>query len=168
MVDIETLDVEETAVILSIGACLIHTPHICFYQEVSTDTQYERTRSESTVQWWKDQEAKGMYKPNGVLSIAEVLQSFARYVTDYGTLRPIIWCKGTDFDTKTLAHAFKQHRIPVPWKYNDVRDARTIIKLHPQINHPDNPSPHHALQDALYQTQQLKTIFAYNDRLQWE
>lgn len=169
MVDIETLDTEPSAVILSIGACGIqpNNLHFTFYEELNPETQGERTVSLSTQQWWKDQVAKGMDMPAGKTYIQDALNRFASWVTQReGT--PIIWCKGTDFDVKILANAFKQYTVPLPWKYHNVRDFRTLLKLHPQISHPANPIPHHALQDALYQARCLNTIFVYNDRLQWE
>jgi hypothetical protein len=169
MVDIETLDTENTAVILSIGACGIqpNNLHRIFYEELNPETQENRTVSLSTQQWWKDQASKGISMPSGKTHIKDALNRFAGWIEKCeGT--PIIWCKGTDFDVKILTDAFKQYTIPVPWKYNDVRDARTLLKLHPQITYPTNPVPHHALQDALYQARYLTTIFAYNDRLHWE
>ena len=167
MVDIESEDTDPSAVILSIGACNIKHPEDCFYLELETATQFGRTKSENTVNWWNAQVAKGGYKPDGRVEIKSALEQFSAYIKAFNA-RPIIWCKGTDFDVKILADACKMNKVEIPWAYNDVRDFRTLKKLHPQINFPDNPVPHHALQDALYQARCLNTIFAYNDRLQWE
>lgn len=167
MVDIESEDTEPSAVILSIGASDIKNPENCFYLELDTHTQFGRTKSEKTVDWWNAQVAKGVYKPNGRVEISDALTQFSAYIKAFGK-RPIIWCKGTDFDVKILVDAYSMERVELPWKYNDVRDFRTLLKLHPQLQLPTNPHPHHALEDALYQAHCLTTIFAYNTTLQWE
>lgn len=162
MVDIETLDTTPTAVILSIGACTI-VPWFPteFYEELDVNTQYERTKSESTIAWWATQT---MPMPQGTTPIKDALQSFGRWISSLRA-EPIIWCKGTDFDTAILAHAYAQHKIPLPWKYNAVRDFRTVKKLFPHYQFPANPQAHNALQDALHQTEELKAILKANPNL---
>lgn len=169
MVDIETEDVEPSAVILSIGACNIRetTTSKCFYSELDTATQCGRTKSSFTLEWWKTQVAKGGYKPAGGVYIKAALDQFSAWIKSFNA-RPIIWCKGTDFDVKILVDAYKMERIEIPWAYTDVRDFRTLKNLHPQLTFSENHFAHHALEDALYQAQCLRIIFAYNDRLQWE
>jgi len=155
MVDIETLDVEETAVILSIGACTMEPFEEVntFYEEIDVFTQTNRTQSQATLDWWKTQ---SNFPSKGIRNLKAVLTSFSRYLTFYGA-EPILWCKGTDFDTKILSHAFKQEGVEVPWKYNAVRDFRTVKKLFPVPSVP-NPNAHHALGDALHQAAELKAI----------
>lgn len=169
MVDIESEDVEPSAVILSIGGCTIREIDTSkyFYSELDTNTQFGRTKSPFTLEWWKTQVAKGGYKPDGKVYIKDALEQFSDWIKSFNA-RPIIWCKGTDFDVKILDDAYKMEKLEVPWAYNDVRDFRTLKKLHPQLTFPENQFAHHALEDALYQARCLNTIFAYNDRLQWE
>lgn len=153
MVDIETLDVKSTAVILSIGACTIEqfTKAITFYEEIDPASQSNRSISQSTVDWWKTQSG---YPGKGIRSLKAVLTSFSRYLSSLRA-EPIIWCKGTDFDTAILANAFAEHGMEVPWKYNAVRDFRTLKKLFPVSVGP-NPTPHNALADALHQSAELR------------
>lgn len=153
MVDIETLDVKSTAVILSIGACTIElfTEAITFYEEIDPASQSSRSISQSTVDWWKTQSG---YPGGGIRSLKAVLTSFSRYLSSLRA-EPIIWCKGTDFDTQILANAFTEHGMEVPWKYNAVRDFRTVKKLLP-VNVGPNPNPHNALADALHQSAELR------------
>lgn len=157
MVDIETLDVEETAVILSIGATTIESlgaAPFLFYKEIAVDGQFARTQSIETLEWWKTQ---SNYPGGGVDSLPEILREFSNFLR---SLRadPIIWCKGTDFDTKILAHAFKQAKLDVPWKYNHVRDFRTVKKLFP-VKSPPNTNFHNALGDAVHQALELKLTY---------
>jgi len=166
MVDIETWDTKPSAVILSLGACVVTNTDVTFYKEAAVDSQASRTASIATMDWWAEQEKNGVYYPNkGTQSLKEVLQEFSRWLS---TLRaePIIWCKGTDFDTAILAHAYNQCSLQLPWKYNNVRDFRTLLKLHSQLERGTNLVPHHALQDAIYQSRELQRILNYNNYLQ--
>ena len=159
MVDIETLDTIPSAVILSIGACVIcKRPgnELTSYMELEVATQHERTRSVGTEIWWKQQ---GSIPDRGTIPLTAALNQFSRYLANL-TVRPIIWCKGTDFDVAILAHAYKQVGIPVPWKYNDVRDFRTIKKMFEESidQQIKNENPHNALDDAIFQARQLDSI----------
>lgn len=159
MIDIETLDVESTAVILSIGACTIEDrPENTFYGEYDPETQYERTKSQSTIDWWAKQ---SIPRPGSDIYLHEGLRELARW---FSSLRadPIVWCKGTDFDTAILTHAYKQYHLSIPWHYNSVRDFRTLKKLFPAYSYPKNPQPHHALADAKHQAEELKGIMRAN------
>jgi hypothetical protein len=166
MVDIETLDTLPSAEIISIGACPIVELAPSFYTEPCQVDQ-GRTNSLDTINWWKAQSTKGAYYPQGFISLKVVLQNFSDYIKSFNA-RPIIWCKGTDFDTATLANAYRQYQMELPWKYNDVRDFRTLVKLHPHLSFPRHLHPHHALEDALYQARCLNMIFAHNTALSWE
>lgn len=165
MVDIETLDTTPSAVILSLGAVTMHREdQQTFYGEYNPDTQYERTQSQSTIDWWSQQPIR---RPESPINIYTGLEEFSYWLHSLRA-EPIIWCKGTDFDTAMLAHAYAQYKVPVPWKHNNIRDMRTLKKCHPQLNYLANPVPHHALQDAINQATHLNQIFAYNQYLQWE
>lgn len=165
MVDIETLDTERTAVILSLGAVVMNSAEEhTLYLEFDSDTQYERTKSQSTIEWWNQQPIPA---PKGSMTLVDGLKAFKLWLSALRA-EPIIWCKGTDFDTAILAHAYAHNRIEIPWKYNNVRDVRTLKKLHPQLTYATNHQPHHALQDAINQAVHLSQIFAYNQYLQWE
>ena len=159
MVDLETWDTTASAVILSIGACIIGADPKRFdtlYLELSTYTQYMRTKSVSAMEWWEQQ---GNCPCNGRTSLVDALYHLRDYLARI-TVRPIIWCKGTDFDVSILTHAYGQMGVPTPWKYNDVRDFRTVKKMFGEsmVTTISNPKPHDALEDAVFQAQQLYSI----------
>lgn len=159
MVDLETWDTTSTAVILSIGAVVIGAPdQECpqFYVEVDPRTQYMRTKSIDTMNWWEQQ---GNCPCNGTTSLVDALFKFREYLTKI-TARPIIWCKGTDFDTAILAHAYRQQGVDAPWRYNDVRDFRTIKKMFSEslVVTAPNLNPHNALADAVHQAKELQFL----------
>ena len=160
MVDIETLDTEESAIILSIGACVIspNRYRATFYGELAVQHQHDlgRTSSEDTINWWN---AQGNCPKHGTFPLGETLIEFSKWIAAQ-SVEPIIWAKGIDFDTKILAHAYKMCQLPVPWKYNSVRDFRTVKKLFSESVTPtiSNAKPHNALADAEYQADQLLSI----------
>ena len=158
MVDIETLDTDRTAVILSIGAVTIPSmlgnEFKSFYVECYEYKQYERTASQDTINWWAKQPSGLM--PKGTILLTEALKEFKLWI-EQQRAEPIMWCKGTDFDTAILAHAFQQYKIPVPWKYNAIRDVRTLEKIL-SVASQKNENPHNALADALHQSRKLQQI----------
>jgi len=170
MLDIETLGTGPDAVILSIGACSVATdqfgrPWVTYYDEIDP-TQAGRVTDISTVIWWMEQSLKGTTPPMcGIRPIEEILGDFNSWLHD-DFIRPIVvWCKGTDFDIKILTHAMKQHNIKPAWKYNNVRDCRTVFELFPVAKEaiPANENPHNALEDAIHQAAQLAyTARTYN------
>jgi hypothetical protein len=159
MVDIETLDTACTAVILSIGACVI-TNHMdpadadTFYQELDPNTQEGRSRSLATIEWWASQPPE-LY-PRGDVYIEDALNNLRAFLLEH-TDKPIIWAKGTDFDCSILAHAYKSFGMETPWKYNDTRDFRTVKKLfgYSAVSKLVNELPHNAVSDAVHQAREL-------------
>lgn len=148
MIDIETYDTSPSAVILSIGAENILGAST-FYCEVDPNTQYERTVSQDTKNWWAQQ---GNPPIHGCVQLVNVLADFSNWLKALSG-EPVIWCKGTDFDVAILAHAYRQYNIPTPWKYSNVRDCRTVYKL--AGHHPIRTATHNALEDAEDQTDSL-------------
>ena len=157
MIDIETFDTVDSAVILSIGAVRMDMESLgvihdqTFYMELDTSAQLNagRTQSKDTINWWLQQ---GKCPCMGTVPFIHALKDLFNWIEKDSE----IWCKGTDFDTKILAHAFKQCGIPTPWKYNAVRDCRTIFKTFP-LSDTGNifPASHNALEDAKSQADQL-------------
>jgi len=170
MIDLETYDTVPSAVILSIGACVVYQPYQIvdpedrptFYTELDIGKQFARTRSISAMKWWTEQ-GENRCPNRGVNTIDWALIQLTNFIWKQALsigARPIIWCKGTDFDTAILADAYRQMNRELPWKYNDVRDFRTVKKLclgmvDPKI---ENPEPHHALADAIFQARQLESM----------
>ncbi len=159
MVDIETLDTTPTAVILSIGACTIEVEEPrdreLFYYPCKLE-QPNRTIGPDTLEWWVKQVQSGNPLPIGNLYLAEVLGKFGQWLYSLPG-PPIMWSKGTDFDIVILRNAMEQLGHRIPWKYNHVRDMRTIKKLFPlDTEFPFVGTPHNALDDAINQALYLQ------------
>lgn len=155
MIDIETFDTAATAVILSIGAVRMDMESLSviqdqtFYVEINPN-QLNRTTSKDTLNWWL---SRGNCPCLGTAVLGQTLKDLATWIEPDTE----IWCKGTDFDTQILSNAYKQLDLQVPWKYNAVRDCRTIFKtFHSPIAYPSNT--HNALEDAKNQAIQLMDI----------
>lgn len=160
MVDTETLALGPDAVILSLGACrFFWNPGAIyparFYMELDANLQTNRKIDPETVAWWNSQSNM----PAGVHSIAETVKVFSQYLAASSNGEEIvIWARGTDFDIPKLQSMFSEAGMQVPWKYNNVRDLRTLTKLFPFIKAPTNPNSHNALSDAEYQAMHAATI----------
>lgn len=165
MIDIETLGLEPSAVILSIGAVAFgmdhkpDTPMQEFYVEVSMGNQGGRIINTDTIKWWMSQSIKPPM--NGTISLHQALRDLNDFVwmKSIGDQAPYVWANGTDFDISILYDAYREHLIAPAWKYSDVRDYRTVAKMFSGVvSRPQNMNQHNALSDARMQALHLNAI----------
>jgi inhibitor of KinA sporulation pathway (predicted exonuclease) len=154
MVDLETLATIPSAAITEIGAVAIEgidAFHTHCYDRLGQ-------RDEDTVQWrynnnllWKNEREA----PH----ISVALTEFFNWVEGKANGRPpILWCKGTDFDATIIKSACVNYSLSTPWKYNSIRDLRTLLSFFPQFVIPKSEVTHNALEDAAAQKRQLLQI----------
>jgi hypothetical protein len=174
MIDIETLDLAPSAIVLSIG-CVIFSLETGIEEEgdfyaIPAVAQFGRTLSLSTKEWW-DTQPKGLIPVNADENyrLTHALWDLSEHLKKFQP--KTIWANGSDFDFPILVHAFRQCNHEIPWKYNAVRDARTMYRMFPlpQGNSQDswlsNPTAHNALEDARYQAINLiRTCHKYDIR----
>ena len=180
-VDLETYGLSATAVVLSIGACVIPSTPLGeiptadqFYREIDNgrDSQPGRTIDPSTLEWWKEEQAKGSCCPlNGTSPLVSILAEFNLWIEIQKKARGVekisLWANGTDFDIAILYHAMRQFGIRPAWKYNEVRDLRTLRSIFPSIPAPTpNTMRHNAVYDALYQARHVAELLDYVELLQ--
>ena len=158
MLDLETLDTSESAVILSIGACAFH-PVLGvtrpFYAPIFIDGQrdFGRTTSLDTEAWWSEQtiEARSVFEDPKRVDLRAALIKFSMW---YGSVGTELWGNGADFDNVILGSAYASCGIKRPWSYSNNRCYRTLknlgIKLGPGEGI-ERTCHHNALDDALYQ-----------------
>ena len=150
MVDIETLDVTPTSVVLSVGAVkfdpfkLGTEPHSKTLWRPDIELQVEdgRTISEDTLQFWarQPQEVQDAALSNeNRLQLPEFFASLNKYLVGVGD----IWCQGPDFDMVILANLFAQYEHHTNWKFYQFRDSRTLFSLMPK-------DPRKAMQKVLH------------------
>lgn len=167
MLDIETLDVLPTSVILTIGAQGFDPysdrfTDVTYYERCDLESQDGRTTSDDTINWWGKQTADAQEEALGDagqprITLKEALTSLGKLIWKHDT----IWANGTTFDMVILESAFRQNGINLPWKYWQVSDARTIYKIVPQVGKLGNN--HNALADCVNQIDMLQKAFKILD-----
>lgn len=114
-----------------------------------------------TVAWWNRQSPPAQ---QAVLSgqasrVRPALQILSRFIEGAQ-----VFARGTDFDPPILQSLFKQHDLPAPWKYSEVRDVRTYIDTlrgtrTGYLNDFLAPAwliPHHSLHDCIRDAMQMQ------------
>lgn len=161
MVDLETLDTEPSAVILSIGSVAFYPGNneidSKFYANINPRTQKDRTINPSTVMWWLDQSKQaqdGLQKNQSPLGAT--LQMWLVWLKTWRREDPVIWANSPSFDVDILKHACKQFGLHFPFDFRHTRDVRTVKALmeHAGIGTKDSSTrftTHNALEDAAHQ-----------------
>ena len=181
MVDLETMATTADAAIVSIGAVKfdLSSDRVSdegFYASISlqSNMDYHRAISEDTFQWWLKQ-AVDNPKSVGVFhehkqGIDDALAAFALWcadgVEDEREASIImkdrrVWSNGANFDEPILAHALTHCRLPIPWKFWNVRCVRTWKNLPgaKDVVVPRVGVHHNALADALTQAALVQAIY---------
>lgn len=175
MIDIETLDTIESAVVLSIGVVAFNHRYQEggitkeFYCGIGTkDLRDEqiimgRTVSTDTVQWWKKQsgKAQNVFKNSTHDSVTDALDDLTKFITkSHVTDQPNIWGNGPDFDNQIVSSLYRSYGMTPPWKFFQYRCHRTMKMMHGHIASPllREGAHHNALDDATHQAKTLMKI----------
>lgn len=184
MVDIETLSTAVNAVVLSVGAVEFDPMSGAilrkFYHELDLSDQAGRHIDASTVQWWAKQclvnvdniafLAKNNREKDDVNYILIRLLNFlygydevtTKVTREEGYEKIAVWACDPDFDLAILADLYKEHKLPVPWKYSEAKSVRTVRML-TQIAGMDIPvqeADHNALNDCIRQAKEVSYFIA--------
>ena len=162
MVDLETLDVDSSAVILTIGAVRFDpfsdSPMEELYMRVDIDDQDALgcTVSESTLEWWGQQDPAIMeeaFSLDGRVKLVDAMKQFHSFA--WGCDK--FWSHGATFDLMMLQDRCKRLNKSPPWSFWDLRDTRTLFDL----ADPEMPqsSKHHALEDAKRQAIGVRNVY---------
>jgi hypothetical protein len=165
MVDIETWSTRPDAAIRSIGACVINGDTIseAYYENVTDDSTIAFHHDPNTVQWWSEQneDAQKAFK-TGARPMPEVMRAFVEFVRRHKPDE--IWANGAQFDIICLEWSMMICRVTVPWKYDTVRDLRTMRKLFKgryEYARDEHSTEHNAFQDAYQQARELVAILKH-------
>lgn len=174
MIDFETLGLTPNSVVLSLGAQIFIptiTPHhngVDFYEEAN-DLQYGRDVDPETAAWWVTQPA-GLI-PRSAQQLYKLVSKFHVFLTHYiprayPDHELILWSNGTDFDIPILYSLYKQHQMSPSWKYNNVRDYRTLRKMFPVVEAaPFVGRKHNAGDDAWNEANHCARLIATIDNI---
>jgi hypothetical protein len=166
MCDLETLDTANTAVILSIGACVIdwkgETIGDKFYVAIKPEScdKVGLTRSASTEAWWAKQseEARKVLSDPEAVDLEEALIRFAKWLKTVGQYKTTyVWGNGATFDNTILENAYKACNFNLPWPWYNHRCYRTVKDVCGlKDREPARVGTYHnALDDAIHQTRTL-------------
>lgn len=182
MVDIETLSTAVNAAVLSIGAVEFDpfTRQILrtFYHELDLSEQENRHIDINTVQWWFKQcqenpvnfdlMTKHNREKDGVTFALHKLGEFINGGIEYAMTRVegyehvAIWACDPDFDIAILNDLYKEHNLPIPWRYSELRSVRTVRDLTKiaGMEIPKQEANHNALDDCIRQAKEVLYFIA--------
>lgn len=157
MIDIETAGDCDNAIVLTLGAAKfdpnsLSGPGDSLYMRIDIEEQEQlgRVRTDSTMAWWDTQpidvreEAWSPYDRHSVNDALSQLQSFVKGSS-------AIWSQGPLFDIIILQHLYQQIGLRKPWRYNAIRDSRTLFKTVGDFRDRSTQGLHNALVDAHHQ-----------------
>lgn len=161
MIDIETLGIENDAVILEVGAVAFtrdtQLKGPTFSGKVDMKSQRGRAIEADALEWWMAKEREERFRnlishfPFGKMRLDNVIECLAMFLRLHLAEDGEVWVKG-DFDLRILSHVYKANQKEEPWKYYQSRELRTVLKLAKIEN---GATTHAALEDANRQVEQL-------------
>lgn len=161
MLDLETLDIENGSVILSLGACCFNYDERIigptFNQVLSIQDQFNlgRTVSADTLKWWfkQSKEAQQVFFEEGVPPEIAI-QNFKEFLGANVVGRYRIWGNGPLFDMGIFGDFLTQYGELVLWDFRDVRCFRTFVQcVAKNAPYQKIGTPHRAVDDAISQTE---------------
>ena len=171
MIDIETLATTPNSVVITLGAIRFDpfADDRESYEDktILMDTFYRRIDpasftwpsaeiDDNTLAWWAKQSPEVQFEAftdDDRHDIGSVMLDFHRWCGGYQNM----WANGPVFDIAILEQVCKNLKRGYPWKYWQVRDARTVYSL---IEHErPNPRLHHAAWDCWSQIVALQSCF---------
>tara|TARA_R110000764_G_scaffold96377_1_gene180484 strand:- start:128 stop:706 length:579 start_codon:yes stop_codon:yes gene_type:complete len=169
MVDLETLATTPDAHILTIGLVAMHDMDNTLYIHVKRNAemkQHVRKVDPDTEGWWFKQSPEAQHEAFNQTNAVE-LDVALHQITEWFQADNMkkIWSHGSTFDVTMLENAYRQCNIPVPWRYWDVRDTRTVIDVGQRAVgkklEPTREGTHHnALDDAIHQAVWINNILS--------
>ena len=167
--DIETTGIRPGCGILSIGAeaFTLCDKEVRNFFSISINQMgrpAELVDDPETMLWWSKQDTYAReYLFNGIHSYADALKTFSNWIKILSEPRKkkMFWIKGLNFDIPILEYCYScvGYESKIPWKYYELMDLRTLIKVHSNIKLPKKPQMAHiAVEDAMYQAECLRCI----------
>lgn len=175
MVDIETLGICATSIVLSVGIVVFDDEYNIIDKKLYVLDKKEqikmgRTFNKDTLDFWNKQpdQSKEQFKTKHLYSIDEFKKDLYSFVSKYDI--DLVWSTAPNLDIaciQTLFEIDKNGSSLIPWNYNKIRDVRTVrdyLRTYPKRE----GIYHNALDDCLYQIECLKLsirdmfLYGYN------
>ena len=165
MIDLEGLATGPDTTILTIAAQTFdpfgtgwYDKH--YYARVTLESQENRAIDDGTIAWWAtqpDHAREEAFNEQDRIPLDQALDELAKMIWH----SKLIWSQGPTYDMNILEHAYKSYGKPLPWKYFQVRDSRTVFSLWP--DQPIPPTTHHSLEDCRRQISMLQRTLKHLD-----
>lgn len=158
MLDLETLGLNENAVITQIGA-IYFNPKTgvvgdTFIRNIDIDNSIKEghTIDADALLWWLRQPREDVSWIKDTVTISQALHEYAIFTA---RKLSVVWCH-TTFDAPIIGSASKKHNVLLPYTYKNYRDIRTLMDLM-EIDIKTltlkKKKTHNALEDCMYQAE---------------
>lgn len=162
MIDLETLSLNDNAVIASYGWTVFNQEEGMLWtggRTVNvTDCLIRGAHIDGdTVQWWRSQsgEAKADLMEAPIVGVEDMLDDISSNWDDHGCEK--VWSHGSSFDIQILKWYFAQ--LGTPWTYKQIRDTRTLYDFEEaEYQRRETSITHSAKGDAIHQTERLLAV----------
>ncbi len=173
MLDLETLDTENTAVFPSFAAVQfdIETGEIgeAFYQKVTLKSALDAglTIGADTIKWWMSQDLSTRLK---MFDEAEHIITALTRFSDFFLINiqrqfadPIkIWGNSASFDCGILKNGYRATKLTLPWDFRNERCYRSFVSEFPDIGEDiSRGEAHNPIDDCLYQIKKLCAVWKH-------
>lgn len=163
MLDIESLDTEPGAVILSIGAVefdiVTGETGRQFYESIDLQSSIDAgfKVNANTLKWWMEQPSDATFRAfnsENPLSIEVALGKFNDFCHGENYQ---VWGNGSTMDNSIVKYAMYEVGLEPQWNYWNDRDLRTIVMLDPTYKKEEVFAgvPHDPVHDCLHQIKYL-------------
>lgn len=162
MIDVETLSTRPDAVIIQIAAVKFEfksdkTENFVANCSMKSSIELGLHTDKATLDWWKEQPPevlKSILKDT--IPISDSINQFIDFVSPSKDM--VFWANGMNFDYPVIESTCRALDVPVPWKYWNLRDTRTVYSIFglDWRNYPRIGSYHNAIDDCLTQIKALK------------
>ena len=163
MIDMETMAVSPSAVVLSLGA--VHfNPYgngygdkIYFRIDLDDQDKLGREIDPNTLEWWAKQDPAIMeeaFSPDNRVPLADAMDQFHKFAWGCDAF----WSHGSIFDIVILETYYRKLGKPLPWNFWQIRDTRTIFDLGYDPEMPKD-AKHNALEDAYRQAVGVQNMY---------
>lgn len=171
VLDIETLSTDKRAAIVELAAVVaMGSEATTFHVKIKPTSNRDAGLDidQATIDWHEkihpgylaNTETKG-------LSLQEAMASFCDWLAPYAANFELhMWSQGKDFDFPIADYAIKLCGLKSPWAYSRVHCLRDLVWLNPGARIKERPADlpqHEALNDALFETAQLRAVVLNND-----
>lgn len=153
MIDIETMGVRSTSMIVQIGACFFDRETGEIGEEFKVNIYHSSddfTVDWSTIKWWMEQDEEAR---KSIFSNEITIEFAVSQLAEFLSKATYLWSHAT-FDVPILLNAFDKAGEKFPIHYTKMRDIRTLVDIknnNKRSTIPREGTHHDALDDCIYQ-----------------